>query len=133
MTVPNDANTYLPGVIAIPSSLTLTAITNAFPAVATVAVNTATESNTYIAGQLVRLNIPATYGMFQANGQTVKILAVDGNDLTLDLNTSEFDVFTVPSGNVLQPATIAPSGSRNLTLDNTTGQVPFQSLNNTGN
>lgn len=126
-------NTYLPGVIAIPSALTITALTNAYPAVATISVNTATEANTYIAGQLVLLNIPATYGMFQANGQTVKILDVSGNDLTLDLNTSEFDVFTVPSGNVLQPATIAPSGSRNLTLDNTTGQVPFQSLNNIGN
>lgn len=133
MTIPNDSNDYLPGVIAIPSSLTIIAITNAFPAVATISVNEATESNTYIAGQLVRLNIPATYGMFQANAKTVQITAVNGNDLTLDLNTSEFDVFTVPSGNVLQPATIAPSGSRNLTLDNTTGQVPFQSLNNIGN
>ena len=133
MTIPNDANIYLPGVIAIPSSLTLIAISNAFPAIATVSVNPITESNTYIPGQLVRLNIPVTYGMYQANGLTVKINEVNGNDLTLDLNTSHFDVFTVPSGNVLQPATIAPSGSRNLTLDNTTGQVPFQSLNNIGN
>jgi hypothetical protein len=133
MTIPNNANTFLPGVIQIPSSLTLVALTQGYPAIASVTVNPATESNTYIAGQAVKLNIPITYGMFQANGLTPSILAVNGNDLTLDLNTTEFDAFTVPTGSNFQVATIAPNGSRNLTLDNTTAQVPFQSLNDIGN
>jgi len=133
MTVPNNANTYLPGVIQIPSSLTLVALTRAYPAVATISVNALTESNTYIPGQSIKLNIPITYGMFQANGLTPVVLSVNGNDLTLDLNTSEFDAFTVPIGSNYQVATIAPNGSRNLTLNNETGKVPFQSLNNIGN
>lgn len=133
MTIPNNSNTYLPGVIAIPSSLTLVALTNAYPAVATVSVNSATESNTYIAGQCVKLNVPIQYGMFQANGLTPTILSVDGNDLTLDLNTFEFDAFTIPSGSNFQVATIAPNGSRNLTINNNTALVPFQSLNDIGN
>jgi len=129
----SNNNTYLPGVIAIPSSLEITAITNSYPAVLSVSVDPVTESNSYIAGQLVKLNIPVTYGMFQANGLTVQILAVDGQDLTLDLNTSQFDVFTMPPQGQLGPASIAPSGSKNLQLDNDTSSVPFQSLNNIGN
>jgi len=132
-TIQSNANTYLPGVVVIPSSLTLVALTNAYPAVATVSVNTVNESNTYIAGQCVKLNVPIQYGMFQANGLTPTITAVNGNDLTLDLNTIGFDAFTVPSGANYQVATIAPNGSRNLTLNNDTAQVPFQSLNNQGN
>ena len=123
----------MPGVIAIPSSLTLVALTNGYPAIATVSVNAVTEANTYIPGQAIKLNVPITYGMFQADGLTPLILAVNGNDLALDLNTSKFDVFTVPTGKNYQVATIAPNGSRNLTLNNDMAQVPFQSLNNIGN
>lgn len=134
MTIPNNANTYLPGVIAIPSRLTLIALSNAYPAIATVSVNDVTESNSYIAGQCIKLNVPIVYGMFQADGLTPTILSVSGNDLTLDLNTTQFDVFTIPTGNNFQVATISPNGSRNLTINNeTAGIVPFQSLNNIGN
>lgn len=128
-----DANTYLPGTIQIPSSIVITAITNAYPAVITVNVNPLTESNTYQEGQLVKLLIPITYKMFQADGQVVRIISVSGSDLTVDMNSLSFDPFVVPTGNILQPASLAPSGSRNLTLDNTTALVPFQSLDNIGN
>lgn len=133
MTIPNDANTYLPGTIQIPSSLTITNITKTYPMVVTTSVNPATESNTYIANQVVRLNVPVTYGMYQANGRQGQILSVSGNDLTIDIDSRYFDTFTIPSAGQLQPATLAPSGSRNLQYDNTSGQVPFQSLNNRGN
>ena len=75
------ANNYLPGVIFIPSSLDIVSITNAFPMVVTITVNAVTESNTYIPGQLVRLFIPYIYGMWQADGLTAQIVAVNGNGL----------------------------------------------------
>ncbi len=130
---PNNSDVYLPGTIQIPSSIVITAITNAYPAVITVQVNSLTESNTYQEGQLVKLLIPITYKMFQADGQTPRVISVNGNDITVDMDSRNFDPFVVPSGNVTQPASLSPSGSRNLTLDNTTRQVPFQSLNNRGN
>jgi len=96
-------------------------------------LNTVSESNTYVQGQLVKLQVPITYKMFQADGEVVQILAVSGSNLTVDMDSRYFDPFVVPSGNVEQPAMLAPNGSRNLTLNNTTRQVPFQSLNNVGN
>lgn len=127
-------NQYLPGVIAIPSSLLITAATQSFPMVITVAVaSSVTEANTYIIGMAVRLFIPHSYGMSQANGLVGTITAINGADFTLNLDSSLFDAFVIPSGNETTPASISPSGSRNLQYDNTTTNVPFQSLNNIGN
>ncbi len=130
---PNNSNTYLPGTIQIPSSIVITAITKAYPAVITVNVNAISEANTYQMGQLVKLQVPITYKMIQADGKVVQILGVSGNNLTVDMNSTNFDPFVVPSGNVEQPAMLSPNGSRNLELNNTTRLVPFQSLNNRGN
>lgn len=132
MTVPNDANTYLPPVIQIPSALEITNITRSNPMVITAVANS-DQSNTYIAGQVVTLTVPITYGMFQANGLQAQILAVDGDDFTMNINSTQFDTFVIPSGNVIQPASFAPSGSRNLQFSNNTNQIAFQSLNNIGN
>lgn len=133
MMVPNVNNPYLIGTIQIPSSMVITDITNAYPMVVTVSVNPVTESFTYIPGQFVRLNVPYDYGMFQANGLTPQILAVNGLSLSLDLDSTNFDVFSTPPTGSFGPATLSPNGSRNLTLNNTTVQVPFQSLDNRGN
>lgn len=130
--IPNNANTYLPGVIQIPSSLVITAITRAFPAVVTCIVNSVNESNTYIPGQLVRLFIPRTYGMQQIANQTLKILAVNGLNFSLQIDSTQFDPFAIPASGE-QPATMAPSGSRNLEYSNNTKDLAFQSLNNQGN
>jgi hypothetical protein len=128
------ANQYLPPVIAIPSSLQITAITQASPMVITVDVsNTTTEANTYIVGMAVRLMVPVTYGMIQANNLVGTITAITGLNFTLNIDSSSFDAFVAPSGNVLQPATIAPFGSRNYQYNNGSMDVPFQSLNNIGN
>jgi len=123
----------LPGVIQIPSTLEITAITRAYPAVATVSVDAFTASNTYIIGQSVRLNIPYGFGMQQAAGLQPQILANISGNITLDMDSRYFDPFVVPSGNVSQPASMSPAGSRNLQFNNTTDQVGFQSLNNVGN
>lgn len=133
MTVPNNANEYLPGTIAIPSSLVITAITKSYPMIVTATVDPVTEANTYIIGQLVRLDVPYPYGMFQANGLIGQIINISGLIFTLDLDSRQFDTFAVPSGNVTQPASLAPAGSRNLQYSNGTNQVGFQSLNNIGN
>lgn len=127
-------NQYLPPVIQIPSSLQITAISQSLPMVVTVAIgNSTTEANTYIVGMAVRLFVPITYGMYQANNLVGTITAISGSNFTLSLNSSQFDPFVAPSGNVEQPATLSPNGSRNLQYNNSTDLVPFQSLNNIGN
>ena len=127
-------NQYLPGVIAVPSSLQITAITQSSPMVITVDVtNPSTWANTYIVGMAVRLMVPYEFGMYQANNLVGTITNIDDSDFTLNLDSSQFDPFVVPVGNVTAPATIAPNGSRNLQYNNSTNAVPFQSLNNIGN
>lgn len=133
MIVPNNSDTYLQGVVFIPSSLNIIAITQAMFAVVTITVNTVTESNTYHIGQLVRFTVLKPYGMSQINGLTASIISVNGNNLTIDLDTTMFDPFSIPSSNIGTPASLAPAGSRNLQFDNTTNSVPFQPLNNVGN
>ncbi len=128
-----NANTYLVGTIQIPSSLLITGITNSFPMVVTVSVDVFTASNTYIVGQLVKLLIPNPYRMIQADGLQGQILAINGLQVSLDIDSRQFDTFVTPSGNVEQPASLSPAGSRNLQYSNNTGQVPFQSLNDRGN
>lgn len=127
-------NQYLQGVVTIPSSLLITAITRSYPMVITVEIgDESVADNTYIAGMCVKFFIPKSYGMQQANGLTGTITAINGSDFTIDLNSTYFDVFSVPIGNVEKPASISPNGSRNLQYSNSTNKVPFQSLNNIGN
>lgn len=126
------ANQYLPGVIQIPSALLITGITQSFPMVITFTVPS-TGANTYVVNQVVRLTVPKTWGMFQANGLTGKILAVDSTTMSLNIDSTYFDAFVDGSSTSETPASLAPSGSQNLEYTNLTNQVPFQSLNNIGN
>ena len=112
-----------------PAMRIIASISNAFPAVVTTTFN-----HQYKTGTIVRLNIPLGYGMYQANGLIGTITAISGLNFTLNIDSSGFDAFVVPSGNVEQPASIAPYGSRNVQYTNGTSEfVPFQSLNNIGN
>lgn len=128
-------NEYLPPVITVPSSLIIVAITTTAPMVVTVIIdNPTTQANTYIAGMAVRLFVPRSYGMYQANNLVGTITSINGLDFTLNLDSSYFDPFVIPSGNAIIPATLSPAGSRNLQYNNTNVDiVPFQSLNNRGN
>jgi len=129
--VPNDANTYLPPVTTIPSALTITAITNSYPMIVTAIPNN-DQANVYIEQQQITLNVPVTFGMFQANGLKGIILGVIGNDITLDIDSRNFDPFINPNNGQL--STLSPTGSRNLEYtNNTANHVPFRSLNNRGN
>jgi len=128
------ANQYLPPVITIPSSLLITAISQSAPMVVSVEIgNVSTETNTYIVGMAIRLFVPKSYGMYQANNLVGTIIAINDSNFTLNWDSTLFDAFVIPSGNAETPASIAPFGSRNLQYDNSTDLVPFQSLNNIGN
>lgn len=134
MTYPNNANTYLPGTITIPSTLLITAITNSKPMVMTTTYDPITAANTYIPGMVVKLVVPKSYGMYQANGLSGKILSVLGSVFTLAIDSTNFDPFVIPASTAEQPASIVPSGSNNTEYDNTTVyNLPFKSLNNRGN
>lgn len=127
-------NTYLPGTITIPSSLLIVGATKSFPMVITVSVGNAAESNSYVVGMAIKLTIPKSYGMFQADGLVGSILGISGFDFSINIDSRLFDSFILPSGNVVSPASICPNGSRNLRYTNGTSlRVPFQSLNNIGN
>lgn len=129
-------NQYLPGVNTIPNSLLILSITQSLPMVVTVSLfNNAPNPrvNTYQIGMNVKLYVPITYGMYQANGLVGTVIAINGNVMDLNLDSSLFDAFSIPVTLVENPASLSPYGSRNLQYDNNTNQVPFQSLNNIGN
>lgn len=130
------ANQYLPGVNTIPNSLVITDITRSMPMVVSATlVNTAPNPrvNTYKISMNVKLYVPQTYGMYQANGLVGTILSISGNDFTLNLDSTSFDAFVIPVSSGESPASLSPYGSKNLEYDNLTLEVPFQSLNNIGN
>lgn len=124
-----NGNIYLPGSPVAPAFLVISAITRANQMVVTV-----TTANSYIVGQNVYFSIPFPYGMFQLNGLTGNILAVDATNLilTISINSLLFDAFVTPSGvRVQQPATVSPQGSKNIQNYTT---VPFHAVNgSTGN
>ena len=123
-------NQFLPPIITIPSALEISGISQASPMVVTAMANS-DQMNSYIVGQLVRLTVPYSFGMFQANGLTGQILANSENTLTLNIDSSGFDPFVTAQGQV---ASLAPAGSQNLQFNNvTTNQIPFKNLNNEGN
>ncbi len=124
-------NQYLPGVITIPSSLLITGMTRACPMTITFTVPS-TSSNTYQVGQLVKLFVPRTWGMYQADGLIGKILTVGATTMTVNIDSTQFDTFVDGSSSAETPASLAPFGSSNVQYDNTTN-VAFKSLNNIGN
>ncbi len=122
-------NQYLPPVIAIPSALEIVNITQAMQMIVTTTANT-DQMNTYITGQLVRLTVPYSFGMYQANGLIGQIVSLNAPDLTLNIDSTGFDPFVTAQGQV---ASLAPAGSQNLQFSNQTATIPFQSASNQGN
>ena len=117
----SSANTYLPGSPVAPPFLLITNMTQAIQMVVTTST-----SNSYVVGQLVRLSVPFPYGMFQADNLTGQILVTDGTNFTLDINSLQFDAYKTPSAFQEQPATMSPSGCRNI-YD--ISYEPFHSVN----
>ena len=131
MTVVNDANTYLAPVVTTPSSLEITDITREQQMQITTTM-TSDQANTYVVNMVVTLTVPYTWGMWQANGLKGIIISVVDNVIKLAVDSTNFDAFSNPNDGT--QATLAPSGSRNLTYNNNSAlSVPFRSLNNVGN
>lgn len=123
-----SVNTYLPPSPVVPMFLLISAISQSNPMVITVST-----PNNYQPSQLARLNIPPDYGMPQANGITAQVLSVNGNNLTMAVNSTNFDPFVIPTQNQFTPApaSLSPAGSRNSYFQS---YIPFHSLNgNVGN
>lgn len=120
---PNNANTFLPPSPVVPMFLIITGITNSIKMIVTVST-----PNSYVVGQLAYFSIPFDYGMFQLDGLTGQVVAVDVTNLilTFDINSNLFDAFVIPPAAGEKPASLCSAGSRNL-YNNTT--VPFHSLN----
>lgn len=118
-----SGNVFLAPSPVSPPFLLISSITNANPMSVTVST-----PNQYVIGQLAYFSIPFTYGMFQLNGLTGQILSVSDDNLTftVDIDSVQFDVFSVPSLYKEQPASMSSAGSKNI-YNNTT--VPFHSVN----
>ena len=128
--IPNNSNTFLPPTPVIPGFLFITNITTSNPMVITVIDSV---ENTYIVNQCIHLCIPSSYGMVQANQLTGQIIAINGLNFSVDIDSTSFDPFISPATFQQKPASLAPAGSRNLEYSNFTNKVAFQSLNNRGN
>ena len=93
----------------------ITKITQATQAVVTLSV-----THGYQVGQLVRMVIPAVYGMSQMNHLQATIVAVNttttsGNTITLNIDSSAFSAFAFPSaaalaGSAFTQAQVVPMG-----------------------
>ncbi len=108
-------------------------ITNISVATQAVVSTTIDPSLVYSVGMKVRLSVPSSFSMLQADGLTGTILAVNavaasGNigayNVTLDINSSAFTAFAFPA-TTLSPttrlfATLAPAGA-NTQQNTTTG------------
>jgi hypothetical protein len=80
----------------------------------------------YLDGLIVRLYVPAGFGMVQANQLTGTVSVVNNTQFTVTIDTTEFDPFVVPSerpGAFFTPAQVVPVGSENYTLSNATQNV----------
>ena len=122
---PNNANTFLAPSPVTPMALEITNITNTNPMIVTVAVGT-DEVNDYVVGQKISFTIPNPYGIIEVDGLTGTIVLVATNNLSVDIDATQFSAFITPANFLRQPASIAPAGSKNIY--NVT-KVPFQAVN----
>jgi hypothetical protein len=58
---------------------------------------TTSVNHGYIAGQSVRLSIPSQFGMTQANGMLVDIIATTASTFTINISTLGFSAFVYPA------------------------------------
>ena len=75
-----------------PAMRLVTAITNASPTVITTSFD-----HDYRSGDIVRIQVPDGYGMTQIDKFVGKITVTASNTFSMDIDTSLFDTFSVPS------------------------------------
>jgi hypothetical protein len=93
-----------------PAMRIIAAITNANPASVTT-----TFAHQYITLTIVRLDIPIGFGMTQANQLFGTIIVTSPTTFTINIDTTQFDVFVVPAGTE-QYAQVVPIGEDSSTL-----------------
>lgn len=89
----------------IPDFEYISDITNAFPAVVTFT----TETN-FTLYEWISFRVPEANGMIQLNNQKGKILAIDGIDVTIDVDTRAYFPFISATDNQY-PCMAVPAGS----------------------
>lgn len=96
-----------------PSMRIISAITNANPATVTT-----TFDHQYINGTIIRLDIPAGYGMLEANQLFGHIAVTGSTTFTIAIDTTQFSAFVVPVSYPYneQQAQCVPIGEINETL-----------------
>ena len=80
----------------------------------------------YSTGLIVRLYVPAGFGMVQANELYGPITVVNDTQFTITIDTTSFDPFIIPSyqpGAFGTPAQVVPIGEVNSTLTEATQNV----------
>lgn len=106
-----------------PAMRVISSITNAYPAVVTTTIN-----HQYRTGLVVRLLIPAGFGMVQANQLFGAIVVTGDTTFSIDIDTTFFDAFSIPGTFPLdfQHAQAVPIGEVNeLLLGATQNVLPY--------
>ena len=128
MSAPNTPNYYSVQQPSFqPAMRNILSITNSLPAtIVTTFDGTNPGNNQYNTGLIVRLLIPLGFGMTQANQLEAPITVVNSSTFTMPLDTTYFDVFSVPAfspGNYGTPAQVVPVGEINSLLTESTQNV----------
>jgi hypothetical protein len=85
-----------------PAMRVVTAISNSNPAIVVTSF-----AHNYFSGEIVRLNVPDTYGMTQIDKQYGLIKVLGNVTFSIDINSTAYDIFSVPVA-PKQVATVVP-------------------------
>jgi hypothetical protein len=100
-----------PSPIFQPAMRLITAITQANPAQITTSF-----AHNYKNGMIVRIDVPPADGMQQIDGMTGTIMVTGPTTFIIDIDTTSFDVFSIPVTNENTCAQVVPIGEVNETL-----------------
>lgn len=81
-----------------PAMRIVSSISNSNPCV----VST-TFGHGYVSGTIVRIDIPSGFGMYQINQQYAPITVTSPTTFTMPIDTTEYDVFSIPLNPFLSP------------------------------
>lgn len=105
--------TYYPGYsqVQVTDNLivqTILSVTQANPCVVTTV-----NDHGYVAGMDVRFLIPTQFGMVQLNDVNAQVLSITNNTLTINLDSTNFSVFSYPSPlpSAYTPPSVIPNAS----------------------
>lgn len=92
-----------------PAMRVVTTITNGYPCVVTTSF-----AHNYFTGDIIRIIIPLGFGMQQINNQFSPITVIDETTFAMNIDTTNYDVFTVVDNN--QSAQSLPIAEVNATV-----------------